>query len=229
MPHELDLFMTAAFKPIIEPTLIETLQALKSDVFKNLYCHVPGRIQSFDGSKKTASIQLLLSAQLPNQEILNYSVLVDCPVFTYQGGGGAFQAPIASGDPCLVVFADRNIDAWFQNGSAAVPFDQIGGQGGRMHDLSDGMAFVGFNSLADALATYSADELRMIMNASKVAISKSTGLVTIQSATMTLLTALNALTMALAAATIDTTHGVFQPTTIAAITAAQVMIAEVLY
>ncbi len=145
---------TPVVKPIVEPTLIETLQALKSDVFKNLYCHVPGRIQSFDGSKKTAAIQVLFATQLPDGTTVNYPVLVDCPVYTPQGGGGAFQAPIAAGDPCLVVFADRNIDAWFQNGlSPAIPFDQVGGQPGRMHDLSDGMAFVGFNFKNKLVAT----------------------------------------------------------------------------
>lgn len=223
--------MTAvpAYKPIVEPTLIETLQALKADVNKNLYCHIPGKIQSFDPTEKTASVQLLFVLQFPTGQTMNYQVLTKVPVFTPQGGGGAFQAPIAKGDPCLVVFADRNIDAWFQNGSAAVPFDNAGGAPGRMHDLSDGMAFVGFNSLADALPMYSSDELRMIMNASKVAISKATGLVTIQSETMTLLTALTALTTALAAATIDITHGVFEPDTITAIEAAQTMLMEVLY
>ncbi len=221
--------MSNIFKPIVEPTLIEAMQALKSDVFKNLYCHAPGRIQSFNAGNKTASIQILFSAQLPEGTVVNYPVLVDCPVFTPQGGGGAFQAPIAAGDPCLVVFADRNIDAWFQNGNAAVPFDQVGGMPGRMHDLSDGMAFVGFNSLADALPAYSSDELRMIINASKVAISKATGLVTIKGPVLTLLQALTALTTALAAATIDTTHGVFTAPTIAAIQAAQVEIQEVLY
>lgn len=221
--------MSNVFKPIVEPTLIETLQALKSDIFKNLYCHVPGRIQSFDGSDKTAAIQILFATQLPDGTTVNYPVLVDCPVYTPQGGGGAFQAPITAGDPCLVVFADRNIDAWFQNGAAAVPFDQVGGKPGRMHDLSDGMAFVGFNSLADALPAYSTDELRMIMGTSKVGINKETGLVTIKSETTTLLLALQALTTALAAATIDTTHGVFTAPTIAAIQAAQLQINEVLY
>lgn len=222
---------TQVFKPIVEPTLIETLQALKADVFKNLYCHVPGRIQSFDASRKTAAIQLLLSAQLPDGTVINYPVLVDCPVFTPQGGGGAFQAPIAAGDPCLVVFADRNIDAWFQNGSASVPFDQVGGKPGRMHDLSDGMAFVGFNSLADALPSYSADELRMIMNESKMAISKATGLVTIASSTTDLLTLLQNLCLVLEALTVQdgVTTLPLTAASIAAIQAYALTLQELLY
>lgn len=223
--------MSNVFKPIVEPTLIETLQALKSDVFKNLYCHVPGRIQSFDATKKTAAITLLFATELPDGTTVTYPIIVDCPVFTNQGGGGSFQAPIASGDPCLVVFADRNIDAWFKTGSNAVPFDQVGGKPGRMHDLSDGMAFVGFNSLADALPAYSADELRMIMGASKVAISKATGLVSIASSTATLLTVINGLITVLEGLTVQDGASTLPLTAaaIATLEAYKLVVAEVLY
>ncbi len=223
--------VTPAFKPIVEPTLIETLQALKADVFKNLYCHIPGTIQSFDGSAKTATIQLLFVTQLPDGTTVNYPVLVDCPVFTNQGGGGAFQAPIESGDPCLVVFADRSIDAWFQNGTASVPFDQSGGQPGRMHDLSDGMAFVGFNAVVSMLPDYSADELRMVMGGAKVAISKSTGLVTVASNTTTLLIVLSGLIDVLK--TLTTQDGSstlpLTPGAIASLEAYKLVIQELLY
>lgn len=223
--------MSNVVKPIVEPTLIETLQALKSDVFKNLYCHVPGRIQSFDGSKKTAAIQVLFATQLPDGTTVNYPVLVDCPVYTPQGGGGAFQAPIAAGDPCLVMFADRNLDAWFKTGSAAVPFDQVGGKPGRMHDLSDGMAFVGINSLADDLPDYSVDELRMIMGESKIAINKETGLVRIESAAATLLTVVNGLITVIEGLTVQDGASTLPLTAaaIAALEAYKLVVAEVLY
>ena len=47
---------------------------------------------------------------------------------------------INEGDACLVVFADRDIDSWFETGEAEVP------PSGRMHSLSDGFAFVGFKA-----------------------------------------------------------------------------------
>ena len=223
--------MTQAYKPIIEPTIAELMQALKADVFKNLYCHTPGRIQSFNTATKTASIQILFATQLPDGSVMNYPILVSCPVYTPQGSGGAFQAPISAGDPCLIVFADRNIDAWFQNGSAAVPFDQVGGQPGRQHDISDGMAFVGFNSMADALPDYSSDELRMIMNASKVAISNSTGLVTLQNATTSLLTLLQNLCTLLEALQVQVGASAYPLTaaSIAAIEAYALTLSELLY
>ena len=223
--------MTQAYKPIVEPTLIETLQALKADINKNLYCHMPGRIQSFNGTNKTASIQILFAAERPDGTILQFPVLVVCPVFTYQGGGAAFQAPIASGDPCLVVFADRNIDAWYQNGATAVPFDQIGGQPGRVHDLSDGMAFVGFNSLADALASYSTTEIRMIAGMTKVAINTNTNLITLANATTSLLTLLQNLCTVLEALTVQVGATAYPLTaaSIAEITAYATTLSELLY
>ena len=47
---------------------------------------------------------------------------------------------VHEGDACLVIFADRDIDAWFESGEAEVP------PSGRMHSLSDGFAFVGFRT-----------------------------------------------------------------------------------
>ena len=40
------------------------------------------------------------------------------------------------GDACLVIFADRDIDAWLEGGNEK--------PSGRMHSLSDGFAFVGW-------------------------------------------------------------------------------------
>ena len=45
---------------------------------------------------------------------------------------------VNEGDACLVIFADCDIDAWFESGEAELP------ESNRMHSLSDGFAFVGF-------------------------------------------------------------------------------------
>ncbi len=90
---------------------------------------------------------------LPNGDIQSYKPLVDCPVFTLQGGGGAIQFPISAGDQCLVLFSDRRIDEWYQNGSESAPGDP------RLHDLSDGIALVGINALNSTLAPTPTDRV----------------------------------------------------------------------
>ena len=61
-------------------------------------------------------------------------LLRDVPVFM------PVPFEVHEGDACLVIFADRDIDAWFESGEAEVP------PSSRMHSLSDGFAFVGFRT-----------------------------------------------------------------------------------
>jgi hypothetical protein len=91
--------------------------------------------------------------------------------------------PVAAGDQCLVIFADRNIDAWFQNGGQSASFNA------RMHDLSDGMVLVGLNALTSTMPAYSATEVRLLYGTGKVGISGNK--VTITNGAQTLLTVLD--------------------------------------
>lgn len=176
--------MTAS-KTIMDPGLTDTLTTLKQDIFRSMNCVKIGTIQSFDMAKKTATIKILFKRVLPNGTVASYPVLVDCPVFTLQGGGGAIQMPIASGDQCIVLFSDRNIDAWFKTGSESAPLN------GRTHDLSDGMALVGINSLTSSLENYVSGKMRLFFGGAEINLAG--GKITIKNETTTLLTILNGL------------------------------------
>jgi len=77
-------------------------------------------------------------------------LLVDVPVVFPGGGGFTLTFPLAQGDECLVVFADRCIDGWWQSGGVQNP-PEI-----RLHDLSDGFAIPGLRSKPRAV-DYSSD------------------------------------------------------------------------
>jgi hypothetical protein len=74
--------------------------------------------------------------------------LVDLPIAWPGGGGVTLTFPIKKGDECLVVFASRCIDAWWQQGSgnAGAPGSIALPPDDRMHNLSDGVAYVGVRS-----------------------------------------------------------------------------------
>jgi hypothetical protein len=134
-------------KPIITPGLLDVLTALKTEIFSTLNCVKIGKITKFDQTKKTAEIQILFK-RVTQDHVLSYPILVDCPIFTLQGGGGSLRMPVQTGDTCIVLFADRNIDIWFSNGAEAAPANS------RCHDLSDGIAIVGLNAQNGTLADY---------------------------------------------------------------------------
>lgn len=192
--------MTNQAKSIIEPDLTDVLINFKKDIFLTMNCIKMGSIVSFDPSKKTAVVKILLKRILTNGTFADYQQLLDVPVVTLQGGGGAIQFPITAGDQCLLFFNDRCIDQWFEQGQAAAPYQ------GRMHDMSDAFALVGVNAMNSPLPTYPTDRVVLMYKGSKFELT-ATGwnfvgdggaeidlageIVTIKNATTTLLTLIN--------------------------------------
>jgi len=111
----------------------EVLQALKQDILSSLHCALPGTVVSFDSESQTAVIQPAVKRRTEQRDV-PLPLLRDVPVFM------PVSFEINSGDACLVIFADCDIDAWFESGEAEVP------ESSRMHSLSDGFAFVGFRT-----------------------------------------------------------------------------------
>ncbi|APM34597.1 phage baseplate protein [Klebsiella oxytoca] len=81
-----------------------------------------------------------------NKATKDYPLLVDVPVVFPRGGGCTLTFPVSEGDECLVIFADRCIDFWWQSGGVQEPVD------GRMHDLSDAFCIVGPQSQAKKIS-----------------------------------------------------------------------------
>ena len=107
----------------------EEREALKQEIFSSLHCALPGTVVSFDAERQTAEVQpvVKLGSML-------FPVLSDVPVFM------PVPFEVNPGDPCLVIFADADIDAWFESGEPQEP------KSARKHSLSDGFAFVGWRT-----------------------------------------------------------------------------------
>lgn len=128
----------------------EALRVAMEGMRTGLWTSMPGFIESFDPSTLTATVQLTIKGVVTGADgrarFVNMPLLVDVPVHFPRGGNCTLTFPVAQGDECLVVFAARCIDAWWQSGGVQVPMEP------RMHDLSDGFAFVGFFSQATKIA-----------------------------------------------------------------------------
>ena len=118
----------------------EEIRALKQNILSSLHCALPGTVVSFDTESQTAVIQPVVkhcpvsSRPTEGSGEISLPLLRDVPVFM------PVSFEVNEGDACLVIFADIDIDAWFETGEAEVPAS------GRMHSLSDGFAFVGFRT-----------------------------------------------------------------------------------
>ncbi len=148
--------------PLVTPDLAALLLAQKRDILASLNCHQIGEIVSYDRVRQAATVKIASQRVVYNRAqpgdqlqgnpmLVDYPILTDVPVLFPMGGGGHFFAPVKPGDACLVLFNDRDIDAWFETGSTAPPNSP------RLHSLSDGIALTGLRSVlnpSDAPAGY---------------------------------------------------------------------------
>ncbi len=107
----------------------EERRALKEEIFSSLHCALPGMVVSFDAFAQTAEIRPAVKTGS-----MTWPLLSDVPVFM------PVPFDVHPGDACLVVFADIDIDVWFDTGEAAEL------RSSRKHSLSDGFAFIGFKA-----------------------------------------------------------------------------------
>jgi hypothetical protein len=146
---------------ITEPNLAALLQAWRDEVFATLNCHQLGTIVSFNAETQSAQVTLNVLRVFGNQT-RSYPMLVDVPVFVPAGGTAALTLPVTTGDTCLVLFNDRDMDNWFDSGATAAPNSP------RCHSLADGLAIVGFRSKRNPIADYDPDNVVLRNGAGKV-------------------------------------------------------------
>lgn len=158
--------------------LAETFKSERETTKNHIRVAMPGIIQSFDPGAVTAVVQpAIRSVETDNDGkriTKNYPLLVDVPVVFPRGGGCTLTFPVKAGDECLVIFADRCIDFWWQNGGVQEPVDD------RTHDLSDAFCIVGPQSQAKKISgiSTSAVELRSDDGATKLSLNPSSGAIT---------------------------------------------------
>lgn len=152
----------------------EMLRTVLDGFQSKLWTALPGIVQSFDAAAMTVTVQPTILAQLTREnetfESVALPLLLDCPVIFPCGGGFTLTFPITAGDECLVIFASRCIDAWWQSGGLQ-PQAEF-----RMHDLSDGFALVGVRSQLRVIpgVSTSATQLRSDDGATYVEVADGT-------------------------------------------------------
>ncbi len=141
------------------PTHLQIIKDAINSALANLWTCLPCEVVNYDIDAVTVDLQPLIKIPvgLPDGEIevVELPMLLDVPVMFPCAGGFTITHPIKKGDECLVNFADRNIDLWWQSGGVQDPFDT------RKHDLSDGFAFFRPQSQAKKISGISDENLEI--------------------------------------------------------------------
>ncbi len=141
-------------------------ELLVRGILLDYHTATPGVIQSFDLDRQTAVVQpAVRRLLLPEGRLITLPLLIDVPVCF---AGGVLTFEVSDGMDVLLVFAERAIDNWHARGGVQDPSEI------RQFDLSDGFAFIGFNSVPRALPDVHPDasELRTRDGSNRVSVRK---------------------------------------------------------
>ena len=127
-----------------QPDGEEPMRFAQEAVEARLWCGGPGIIKAVNLTAMTCSVQPAVQVPLRQQTgetvTVTLPLLTDVPLMFPAGGPFAVTFPVAEGDECFFHIADRCINLWWKYGGVQ-PQERL-----RMHDLSDGFAFVGVSS-----------------------------------------------------------------------------------
>lgn len=123
------------------------MQLSQDAIMSRLNCHNIGRIIEFDPTNQLCTVELMQIKRF-NDQYITPAPLTNVPLIIYGSGGGHITMPNPVGTICILLFMDRNIDAFLETGESYVPPTT------RMHDFTDCVALTTFKTLANPLTEY---------------------------------------------------------------------------
>lgn len=120
-----------------EPTLAQVLKDAIEARLVNLHVSMPARVVSYNASKQTAEVQPEIKRIFRTNESAEIPVIVNVPVAWPRANKAYIHMPLKAGDQVMLVFSERSLDEWKQNGGSVRPKEL------RKHDLTDAWAVPG--------------------------------------------------------------------------------------
>lgn len=123
-----------------DPSLATLLDVLRDRLLADVRISLPGRVDSFDAVRGTASVTVLVDdvhLDADQSRVARPTICHDVPVLFLRGTAGGITVPVRAGDPCWVWWAGRSIEQWKATGKGGDPRDD------RRHDPSDCVCLVG--------------------------------------------------------------------------------------
>ena len=92
-----------------------TMNLAQNAIMSRLNCHNVGRIVEFDPATQLCTVEMLQIKQFNNQ-LITPAPLTEVPLVILGAGGANITMPDPVGTICLLLFMDRNIDAFIETG-----------------------------------------------------------------------------------------------------------------
>lgn len=128
------------------PELYDVIQMAIRTNQLDLNTAMPGVIVSYNASTQLAEVQPSFKITYTNPiELVSRPVIMDVPVIFPRSKGKGICFPIEEGDSVLLIFSQRSLDDWIDQGGEVQLKDT------RLHNLTDAIAIPGFFPLNEVI------------------------------------------------------------------------------
>lgn len=141
--------------PKAQPDLTYLMNLQQENSLAALNSHCIGKILEFDKDTQTCTVQLMQLKQFGSTTYTPVPI-TQVPLLIYGAGGGLITLPNPVGTICLLLFFDRNIDAFMKTGEMYAP------ETTRMHDFTDCIAITTFTTLVNPIENYDDEAITVI-------------------------------------------------------------------
>ena len=132
------------------------LDRFEKNLLTKLNCAKVGKIKTFYANTQTADV-----------EIDGYPQISGVPVSFICGANFSIQVPIESGDSCIVLFCDGDLDNWVENGQYIPEFLDD------KHGLNGAIALLGITNLLTKVENYITSGIRIKYKNSEIELNDS--------------------------------------------------------
>lgn len=151
-----------AFLKKNDPMIMQ--EVINRIILSNVCTSIPGTIRTFDKTTQivtvTPNIRMIENKLDGATTKIQMPDLIEVPcLFPYSTTSGfSLTYPVKEGDQCLLIFAQRSIDNWLENGMVQDPIET---KYPRSHSLSDGIAIVGLIPKPNAISNFQTDGIEL--------------------------------------------------------------------
>ena len=142
--------------------ITELLNIIVSNKIAEMHICMPAKIISYDFTTRKASVQPSLNQKFSDDEILVLPIIHNVPVMQPSSGGASINFPVKPGDNVLLIFSERSLEQWLQDGKQSTPDDS------RQNNLTDAVAHIGLNPFNVISSAENNDDLLIAYDGSKI-------------------------------------------------------------
>lgn len=147
----------------------ELINIIVANRIADMHICMPAKIIKYDYKTRKADVQPGINQKYNDGEVVVLPIIHNVPVVHPAAGGASIIFPVKIGDSVLLMFSEKSLEEWLQDGKQATPDDP------RQNDLTDAIALIGlfpFSSPspaengADLLIDFSGSKIRLKPNGS---------------------------------------------------------------